>query len=99
MANEKLTAVLGPDGMSELQALLKEANSAPLVPWQAWLMTMFKRWEFYAAIVIGGLPELIPLISPDLEQLMTPQVYKHIMKIGAVVIVLVKFAKIKKNGT
>jgi hypothetical protein len=89
--NEKLQSVLGDDGMTELKALIATANAAPIAPWQDFLMGLVKSWQIRIALAIAALPELLPLISPELEQLMTAERYKHLMVGVGIVMVLLRF--------
>lgn len=97
MANEKLKAVLGDDGMNELSALL-----APQIPaWRAWTMGVLKSKTAWFGAALVALPDLIPLLTPQLEQVLDANAYKRMMNVAGVVVILLRFVtsqSLKEKG-
>lgn len=97
MANEKLKAVLGEDGMGELAALL-----SPQVPvWRAWMMGVLKSKTAWFGAMMIAVPDLIPLLTPQLEQVLDANAYKRMMNIAGIVVILLRFAtsqSLKEKG-
>jgi hypothetical protein len=67
MATDKLKALLGDEGLAELLALMQPPPPPPsaLSPIITGIM---KSWTIWAGTLMVALPQLQPLIMPQLEQ-------------------------------
>lgn len=89
--NEKLRAVLGDDGMTELEALLAAANAAPQAPTVDWIRGTLKSWSMWLGGILIALPDVLPLISPQLEQMLDADAYKRLMQGVGIIVILLRY--------
>lgn len=97
MANEKLKAVLGEDGMGELAALL----SPPVPAWRAWTVGVLKSKTVGFGTAMIVLPDLITALAPQLEQVLDANAYKRMMNIAGIVVIILRFVtnqSLKEKG-
>lgn len=95
--NEKLKSVLGEDGMAELSALL----SPPVSSWKTWLLGLAKSKTAWFGAAMIALPDLIPLLAPQFEQVLDANAYKRMMNISGMVVILLRFVtsqSLKEKG-
>jgi hypothetical protein len=88
---QKLTAVLGEDGMNELKALLAEANAAPQSSGMDWVRGTLKSYTNWFGALLIGLPDLLPMISPQLQDMLDANAYKRIMQAAGIIVILLRF--------
>ena len=87
---KKLETLLGEDGMAELRELLA-AQHPQRTGMAALLMGALKSWSVWLGGWAIALPELLPMISPYLDGMFSPDMYKRLMQIGGVLVILVRF--------
>lgn len=90
--NEKLQSVLGDDGMVELRALITASALVPIAQpqWQAFLLGLVKSRTAWFAGVMIALPDALPYILPQLQDLLDAQTYARILKISGLVVLLLR---------
>lgn len=89
---DKLKAVLGDDGVVELEAMIKINTPAPTaVPvavrdWRAMALGAVKSWTVW----LGGALVVLPTVLPDLQELLTPEQFARATKFVGVVVILLR---------
>jgi hypothetical protein len=94
MADEKLIAVLGPDGYAELMAHVsasKPVPAAPSKPWDPLIVGLLKSWTVWFGGILVALPQIIPLISPTLQQALSANAYKNVTTVVGIIVILLRF--------
>lgn len=91
MPYAKLQAVLGDDGMSELEALLAQANAAPMVAWKAWAVGTLKSWTTWFGAGLLLLPDFLQQVAPQFEQALDANAYKRLMNVIGVIVIVLRF--------
>lgn len=87
----KLKDVLGEDGYAELTSLVEGAKTSDMPAWQKVLLGTLKSKLVWLGGAIITLPDLIPLISPELEEMLTPDMYKRWMRLAGLLVIVLRF--------
>jgi hypothetical protein len=77
---------LGEDGYAELVALMQPEVSQL----KDWLRGALNSWTVWAGTVMVALPEIIPMIGPELEALLTPDAYRRAMQVLGIMVILLR---------
>jgi hypothetical protein len=86
MANEKLKSILGEDGVAELVALMHPVSPRP--PWRMVVAEEFKRFDNLVGIALLSLPSLVPLIGPQVKELLTPTLYARVVNVIGIILII-----------
>jgi hypothetical protein len=95
MENEKLRSLLGDEGLAELVALVNKAPPIPVKPqpeWQKVVMAELKSFSNLFALALVTLPDVAPMILPQLEGMLDANTYKRVVNvIGIVILIRAKY--------
>jgi hypothetical protein len=92
MANEKLKAVLGDDGLAELIALIPQTTpAAPPTPWSMWIMGLVKSWTVWFGGLLLVLPDLLPALLPQLQETLSANTYKRVANVIGIIVIMLRF--------
>ena len=87
--NEILKSKLTPEEyeivMSAWRAKLAQNNPT------AAIKGAVKSWTVWLGSALVALPELVPLLAPHLQDMLTPDLYKRVMQIFGLLVILVRF--------
>jgi hypothetical protein len=100
MADLKTT--LGPDGYAELLATLQQSQVATLAqarvvqpatatPMSPIITGILKSWTVWFGGILVALPQIIPLISPSLQQALSAHAYQNVTSVVGIIVILLRF--------
>lgn len=57
---------------------------------KAWVLGALKSWTIYFGALLVALPDLVPLLAPDLQALFPPAQYDRLMRILGMIVILLR---------
>lgn len=91
--NEELKAAVPPELYAKVMASIKMREDAIRAEYQVAnvLRGALKSWTVYLGAALVALPELVPLLTPHLQELLDAETYKRLMQIFGIAVILVRF--------
>jgi len=91
--NERLKEVLTPEMYAELMQSIKlrEDRIRNEYAFSNWLRGAMKSWTIWLGGLLVGLPELLPLLTPHLQEMLDADAYKRVLQLAGIAVILVRF--------
>lgn len=87
--HEKLTQVLGDDGLVELREFIREAQ--PNATWKEVLVGSIKSRLIWLGAMLVALPELWPLIADQVQEILPPGWFLRASQMVGLVVIYLRY--------
>ena len=95
--NDELRAAITPELYAKVMASIKVREDALRAEYSIanTLRGALKSWTVYLGAALIGLPELLPLVAPQLQDMLDAELYRRVMQWAGLLVILVRFRTTK----
>lgn len=95
--NEELRGAVTPELYAKVMAAIKAREDAIRAEYKlsTSLRGALKSWTVWLGGMLVALPEIVPLLGPHLQEMLTPETYKQVMQLFGIAVILVRFRTVE----